>query len=281
MIQKSSTCFSLASGNMKNISSPLLPFAPPRYLTSMETQVETQLNRQQKGGMSRSAAKAAAARQNGRMGGRPRKNRSFDVNPVYTSTLGHNAQAFANIAKLYFPVGSRVVDLTYGVGGFWKIAHSFGLLTTFCDIQERPGVQVICDARETPFEANTFHAAILDPPYRRDTSQNRVEPECAKRDIAPRYGLDIIDPKPWKDLMQVYEEMITEAKRIVHPGGVIVAKGMDDAAHWFVRDLPTVGCRIEDVHVVTTTSKPIMRHDFQLHARKNHSYFVILRKLKR
>jgi hypothetical protein len=40
---------------------------------SVETQLETQLTKQQRGGLSRSEAKAIAARNNGRLGGRPPK----------------------------------------------------------------------------------------------------------------------------------------------------------------------------------------------------------------
>lgn len=200
------------------------------------------------------------------------------MNVAYTSTIGHNARAFGNICKLYIQPDSRVLDATYGMGGFWRIAKDFWLRPTFTDIQQRPGVHIVADANALPFPDSSFDAVILDPPYRRDTRENRTNVEFVKRDFAPRYGLDKNDGQPWTGIVGMYRRMITEAKRVVVLGGLVIVKGMDDKTQWFVRDLPTLGMKIIDVHVVTMSGKPMMRHDYQVHARKNHSYFVVLRK---
>jgi hypothetical protein len=207
-----------------------------------------------------------------------RERRKKKINIVYTSTSGTNARAFANICGLYFEPMSRILDATYGMGGFWKIAKDFWLCPTFMDNQHRHGVHIVADATATPFPDGCFDGAVLDPPYRRDTRVNRVTPDCVRRDFASRYGLDQIDPRPWRGIMPMYEAMITEACRVTRPGGIVIVKGMDDKRNWFVRDLPLCGMRIIDVHILTPSARPMMLHSYQLHARKNHSYFVVLRK---
>jgi hypothetical protein len=79
--------------------------------------------------------------------------------------------------------------------------------------------------------------------------------------------------------MSVYFAMMQNASMVVKKKGLVIVKGMDDKENWFIRELriPT-NLRLISIHVVTTTATPMMRHDFQLHARKNHSYFLVLKR---
>jgi hypothetical protein len=54
---------------------------------------------------------------------------------------------------------------------------------------------------------------------------------------------------------------------------------MDDKENWFIRELtiPT-NSRLISIHVLTSTTTPMMRHNYQKHARKNQSYFLILKR---
>lgn len=67
------------------------------------------------------------------------------MNVRYPSTVGHNARAFHHICCLYFKPEYRVLDATYGMDGFWKLAKDLWLRP----IQPRPGVHIVGDPKLT------------------------------------------------------------------------------------------------------------------------------------
>jgi hypothetical protein len=196
------------------------------------------------------------------------------VIPVYTSSFGNNDQAFRNILKLYAEPDALILDATYGMGRFWNKSKDLWLRPVFSDRAMRPGVQIVADANCLPFADSTFHMAVLDPPYLTGGKNPSPSTNRSPSDMRAAYNLTTA-PKGWAKMMHMYGVMIKEAARVSRK--YVVVKGQDDSTHWFVRDLPIpTGLKLEDIHVVTTKNHVMMRHPYQLHARKNHSYFLVL-----
>src|SRR5262249_38658001 len=78
---------------------------------------------------------------------------------VFSAHVGTNDQVFPDVLKLYVPPGSKVADVTYGKGVFWKSLPTgrFRLLPS--DIST--GV----DCRQLPYDLPSLEALIFTPPY--------------------------------------------------------------------------------------------------------------------
>ncbi len=205
--------------------------------------------------------------------------------PILTSRRGNNAETIADIATIHFPKNPLVLDLTFGRGAFWKKFRPKRLVCA--DRLPLPGVQLVLDATKSlpfpEFPNSIFDVVVIDPPYLRGvgTGRSQIHPK-----LNERYQNNALTSIPrshakgqWWRMMSGYFAMMQNASMVVKKGGLILVKGMDESEHWFIREvmIPT-NLKLISIHVVTTTSQPMMRHTFQLHARKNHSYFLVLRR---
>jgi len=85
----------------------------------------------------------------------------------------------------------------------------------------------------------------------------------------------------------MYFRGMSEARRVLVSDGVLIVKCQDQIMSgrqyrqhislwaWAVSGLGFVD---EDMFVLVSKSTPTMRHKYQLHARKNHSYFLVFRR---
>lgn len=198
---------------------------------------------------------------------------------ILSALIGDNSDLFPKILTLYAKEGARIIDATYGRGVFWKKVdqHKYDLvrndLVTAADIH--------CDYGELPFEASTFDMFVLDPPYMHAGGYKSV-----KRSIQKCYQNDLSGTgrsSTHKDNVASYVKGIDEARRLLKKKGVLVLKGMDEIEsgkqRLFLQDFSSVeGFIVEDIFVLVRKSRPAIRWPYQYHARKNHSYFMILRK---
>jgi hypothetical protein len=205
--------------------------------------------------------------------------------PVLTSRRGNNAQSMVDIAQIHFPKNPLVLDLTFGRGAFWRAYRPQRLVTA--DRLPLKGVQIVLDATwALPFPVfpnSIFDIVVIDPPYLRgaDSEKSKIHPNlnACYQNNAPTSRPRSYHPGEWRRMMEQYYAFLQNASMVVKKNGLLVVKCMDDKENWVIRDLliPT-NLKLISIHVVTTTAQPMMRHDFQLHARKNHSYFLILRR---
>ena len=92
------------------------------------------------------------------------------TNVILSAHTGNNAELFPKILDLHVPEGSRIADVTYGTGVFWRNVDvtKYELLPT--DIST--GV----DCRKLPYDDESLDVVVLDPPYmegffRKETEQ--------------------------------------------------------------------------------------------------------------
>jgi tRNA G10 N-methylase Trm11 len=192
----------------------------------------------------------------------------------YTATIGTNADLFPQILDIYVKDGSTVADVTHGKGVFWrKVDKSrFNLLAT--DI--KGGV----DLTNLPYKDKSIDALVLDPPYMPTeyTGVNQVK---------DYYG---IDRKFGKDrwhraVYAIYEDGIKEANRVLTDNGVLIVKCQDMVCsnkqmlvHCDLIEYAKKWFRCEDLFVLVQPMKRKHPQKRQVHARKNHSYFLVFLK---
>ena len=78
---------------------------------------------------------------------------------VFSAYSGTNDEVFPNVLKLYVPRGSKIADVTFGQGVFWKKVEKDAYKIRPSDI--KLGI----DCRALPYENASFDCVVLDPPY--------------------------------------------------------------------------------------------------------------------
>jgi hypothetical protein len=122
---------------------------------------------------------------------------------------------------------------------------------------------------------------VFDPPYMHTSG-------TVKESIAKCYNTNSSAVfKNQKDVDAFFVAGAAEAKRILKPKGILIVKCQDtiESAQpkWtHVKIMQMDGFKCEDLFILVQTTTPAMsgRWTKQYHARKNHSYFIVLRKLK-
>ena len=198
--------------------------------------------------------------------------------PVLTARVGMNAPLLADILRLYVPDGARVLDVTYGKGHFW--AHP-GLReryrVTGCDLELAADLRA--DLRALPVRCGAVDVVVLDPPY----ANNGGARDASHRGVATTYNLQPGSSHDW--IWQLYAAGMREAARVLASRGVLVVKCQDQVEsgrqrwmHLRVMEYAArLGFEAEDLFVLVQRNRPVMRHAHQVHARKNHSYFLVFR----
>lgn len=193
--------------------------------------------------------------------------------PVLAATAWRtNAEMVAEVARLYLNDDDRVIDLTYGEGGWWKVV--------------RPNGQVAAwqgDFRQTPLPSDHFDVVCYDPPY---VSVGGRATSTIKSFHA-RYGMDITPTTPAALQAEVIEPGLAEAHRIVRVGGLVWVKCQDyvssgrlqPGTYWTTQyALARLGMELVDriEHLSGVRPQPPGRR--QVHARRNYSTLLILRR---
>ena len=192
--------------------------------------------------------------------------------PITTAKIGDNSDLFPDILKLYTNPGDTVIDVTYGKGVFWRKVDTSNFNFIPSDIMG--GI----DYNSLPYQNEFADALILDPPYMGHNGGINYAP-------ARNYNVDI--PKFDKNYIEkLYYGGIKEARRVLKNKGILIIKCQDDVMSGkqnlnhcqIINYCVCNGFIAEDIFILIQKNTPIMRHDYQVHARKNHSYFVVFRK---
>lgn len=125
-----------------------------------------------------------------------------------------NGHLIADVAQLYLHTGMRTLDPTFGAGVWWKVWRPDELVCHSPDI-DGPSY----DFRRVDEPSASFDLIAYDPPYvtigGRSTS--------SIQDFHRRYGLMEV-PKVPEDTQQLMHDGLDEMRRLIRPGGIILAK---------------------------------------------------------
>src|SRR5271165_4552395 len=78
---------------------------------------------------------------------------------VFSAQQGTNDELFPHVLSLYVAPGSKVADVTFGKGVFWRRVprHQYDLLAS--DLSKGT------DCRSLPYVDETIDCVVFDPPY--------------------------------------------------------------------------------------------------------------------
>jgi DNA modification methylase len=203
---------------------------------------------------------------------------------LLSAHIAENSEVFPKVLELHVPEGSTVADVTYGKGIFWKKvpADRYRILAT--DI--KTGV----DCRKLRYGDGSVDCVVLDPPYmeglyRRDTTHlagsgshaafRRIYSNGEETDAGPKWHDAVLD---------IYFRAGQEAHRVLRKRGVFIVKCQDEVSAntqrlthvEIINEYERLGFYAKDLFVVVRSNNPcITRLKKQVHARKNHSYFLV------
>ena len=198
---------------------------------------------------------------------------------VFSASTDGNDRVFPSILDLYIKPGSVVADVTYGKGVFWRRVpcDQYKLLPT--DIQS--GI----DCRDLPYEDGEIDCVVFDPPYMHSPGGTAHEVHTPFEDHYRnnRTG-NRTDSKYHEAVLDLYRDGGREAHRVLREHGVLIVKCQDEVCsnrqrftHVEVMQIyDKIGFVPEDLFVVMRNNRPgVSRAVRQVHARKNHSYFLV------
>jgi hypothetical protein len=207
---------------------------------------------------------------------------------VMSAYISGNAEVFPNILELHVPEGSKIADVTYGGGVFWRSVDisKYELLAT--DISS--GV----DCRSLPYEDSSFDAVVLDPPYMEGLLRNNSEHKAGEgnfsafRNYYSNGDEKSHGPKWHAAVTDLYFRAGAEAYRVLKENGILIVKCQDEVSanrQWLthveiINKYEQLGYYTKDLFVIVRQNKAgISRLIKQVHARKNHSYFIVFVKI--
>ncbi len=224
---------------------------------------------------------------------RPRKRRvqggvaTSDV--VQSAYVSGNAEVFPRILALHVPEGSIVADVTYGQGVFWQNVPKDKYILKATDIQT--GV----DCRKLPYPDGSIDCVVLDPPYmegllRRNSDHlGGVGTYSSFRDAYSDGCGGDGGPKWHQAVLDLYFKAGKEAHRVLRHKGIFIVKCQDEVSAGkqnlthveLINEYTSMGFYAKDLFVVVRPNNAsVSRIKKQVHARKNHSYFLVFVKAR-
>jgi len=198
--------------------------------------------------------------------------------------LGDNAEVFPKVLDLHVPKGARIADVTYGLGVFWRNVDlgEYNLVPS--------DIKTGTDCRSLPYCAGSFDCVVLDPPYMEGLYRNTNEHLAGSGThgafrIAYSNGQETKSGPKWHDaVLDMYYRTGAEAYRVLRQEGILIVKCQDEVSAntqrlthvEIINHYAQLGFYVKDLFVVMRTNSPcITRLKKQVHARKNHSYFLV------
>jgi hypothetical protein len=200
-------------------------------------------------------------------------------------TGGGNAELFPKILDLHVARGAIIADVTYGGGVFWRNVPTGKYQLKPTDIAD--GI----DCRKLPYADHSIDCLVLDPPYmegfyRRNGTQkagsgthSAFASFYSNGDEHPEDG-----PKWHQAVLDLYFKAGREAHRVLRPNGVFIVKCQDEVSAnrqqlthvELINHFAGLGFYAKDLFVLVRENRPVIsRLKKQVHARKNHSYFLV------
>jgi hypothetical protein len=196
---------------------------------------------------------------------------------VFSAMQGSNDELFPQILSLYVTPGSTVADITYGQGVFWKAVDrkKYSLRTT--------DLSTGTDCRKLPYRDGSIDGVVFDPPYMH-TPGGTAHVGHQHFEKYYRNNGAASTKKYHEAVLDLYFETAKEVRRVLKEHGVFIVKCQDEVCAnqqrlthvEIINHYATLGFCVEDLFVLLRRNKPgVSRIARQVHARKNHSYFIV------
>jgi hypothetical protein len=198
---------------------------------------------------------------------------------IFSAYRGSNDDLFPKLLSLYVAPGSKVADVTYGKGVFWKKVpkDQYQLLAT--DICK--GV----DCRQLPYEDGSIDCVVFDPPYMHTPGGTAHANHQNYEGYYRNNGTGNTTEKKYHEaVLDLYFKTGREACRVLRDEGFFIIKCADEVCAnqqrfthvEIINEYTSYGFIALDLFVLLRNNRPgVSRAIRQVHARKNHSYFLV------
>ena len=202
---------------------------------------------------------------------------------IFSAYTANNADVFSLILDLYVSSGSKVADVTYGQGAFWKNVDKNKFELYPSDLKN--GI----DCRKLPYENETYDCVVLDPPYMHTPGGTAHVNHQNFENYYQNNSIKNEEKKYHEAVLDLYFKASKEASRILKIKGVFIVKCQDEVCAnkqrlthvELINEFQKHGFLCEDLFIIIRNNKPgVSRILKQRHARKNHSYFLVFRKIE-
>ncbi|MBI5453787.1 MAG: site-specific DNA-methyltransferase [Deltaproteobacteria bacterium] len=210
------------------------------------------------------------------------------TNVLLSAYTGSNADIFPHILSLHVPAGAHIADVTYGRGVFWRNVNLSKYVLYPTDISH--GI----DCRALPYNDASLDVVVLDPPYMEGLFRNQIQHKAGggSHSAFRNYysnGDEVSSGAKWHAAVtDLYFKAGSEAYRVLKDNGVLIVKCQDEVSAnrqclthvEIINEYEKNGFYTKDLFIVVRTNRPVItRLKKQVHARKNHSYFLVFIKL--
>ena len=212
---------------------------------------------------------------------------------VVSAHAGGNAALFPRILALHVPPGSVIADVTFGQGVFWQAVPAGAYTVLPSDIATGT------DCRALPHADAALDALVLDPPYMEGLlrpkagTRGGLGSHAGLRDYYAAGGETPAGPGTgggrWHQaVLDLYLAAAAEARRVLRDHGILIVKCQDEVSAnrqelthvQIILGLAELGFYARDLFVLVRANRPgVARLLRQVHARKNHSYFLVFQKV--
>jgi len=209
---------------------------------------------------------------------------------LVSAHVGGNADIFPRILELHVPKGSKVADITWGQGVFWKKVPVENYEVVGSDL--KTGV----DCRKLPYKDEEFDSVVFDPPYMEGffrKAEGHLGGSGTHSAFRKAYSngeaTEEGGPKWHAAVVDLYVKGGREAARVLRKNGIFIVKCQDEVSanrQWLthveiIAAYEKMGFYTRDLFVVVRPNQPGVSRLIKLvHARKNHSYFLVFQKTK-
>lgn len=222
---------------------------------------------------------------------------------INSARVGENAGLFADLMALHVPPGATVADVTFGKGTFWKkvAPGAYRVLASDIDLPKGALRELFfeyadgVDCRALPYGDDSIDCVVLDPPYmegffRRDESHLAGGGTHAAFRRAYSHEKSTAGGPKWHEaVIELYLEAGQETWRVLKAGGTAIVKCQDEVSAnkqrlthvEIITGFEDMGFYCKDLFVLVRPNAPgVSRIVKQVHARKNHSFFLVFEKPK-
>jgi len=224
-------------------------------------------------------------------GEKPKKLTTDDL--ILSAHEGRNADLFPKVLDLHVDTGAKIADVTYGKGVFWKNIPdtAYDVHGTDIDPEKSPTDESV-DCRDLPYDDNSFDCIVFDPPYAEGFFRRNKEMlagggshDSFREAYSNGEVLDTNGSKYHGAVQDVYFGGGVEAARVLKDNGTLIVKTQDEVSantqelthvqiiNFYEQEL---GFYTKDLFVLVRSNTPHQTGMYnQVHARKNHSYFLV------